>query len=234
MRGPRGISDACPRDGCRRGARRLVPGVRSDLPGARPPGDLGGVESRRLPPPHAGHGAPLRRRHQPSRGREGHGDSATDRAASPRSAGGLLPARACRPLRGESDETSHQIPQVLLERSGTRAARGRGAEAPRGSPGEPRSRGSRGLERRRASRPSILYWRTTEGEEVDFVVEDGERLLPIEVKSSRRPRASDAASLRTFLDQYGEQVPGGLLLHAGSEVGWLARRILSAPWWMAL
>jgi predicted AAA+ superfamily ATPase len=84
------------------------------------------------------------------------------------------------------------------------------------------------------SRPSILYWRTTEGEEVDFVVEDGERLLPIEVKSSRRPRASDAASLRTFLDQYGEQVPGGLLLHAGSEVGWLARRILSAPWWMAL
>lgn len=84
------------------------------------------------------------------------------------------------------------------------------------------------------SRPAILYWRTTEGEEVDFVIEDGARLLPIEVKATSRPTASDARHLRTFLDQYADRVDGGLLLHAGEEVFQAAPGILAAPWWRVL
>jgi len=79
--------------------------------------------------------------------------------------------------------------------------------------------------------PQVLHWRTVNGEEVDFVVELGDRLLPIEVKATTRPSPSDARHLRTFCEQYGEAVPGGLLLHGGEEVVWLARGILAAPWW---
>jgi uncharacterized protein len=86
----------------------------------------------------------------------------------------------------------------------------------------------------RAERAEILYWRTTNGEEVDLVVELGDRLLPIEIKTSRRARPSDATHLRTFREEYGARALPGLLLHAGSEVGWLSPGILAAPWWSVI
>jgi hypothetical protein len=42
-------------------------------------------------------------------------------------------------------------------------------------------------------------------QEVDFVVEAGGKLLPIEVKSTARPRLGDAAHLRTFRAEYGKK-----------------------------
>lgn len=77
----------------------------------------------------------------------------------------------------------------------------------------------------------IAYWRTQAGEEVDLVVEIGDRLLPIEVKSTTRPRLSDALHLRTFQQEYGSRSLPGLLLHCGDRVEWLAPRLLAAPWW---
>ncbi len=83
-------------------------------------------------------------------------------------------------------------------------------------------------------RPGLFYWRTATGEEVDFVVERGPLLLGIEVKSTTRPRATDAKHLRTFRDEYGDAVHGCLFLHAGEEVEWLGPRILAVPWWRCL
>jgi predicted AAA+ superfamily ATPase len=80
----------------------------------------------------------------------------------------------------------------------------------------------------------IGYWRTAIGEEVDFVVETGGRLLPIEIKSGARPRLADAAHLRTFRAEYGKKARAGLLLHTGSALDWLAPDILAAPWWKVL
>ena len=86
----------------------------------------------------------------------------------------------------------------------------------------------------RLERAEIGYWRTTIGEEVDFVVEAGRQLLPIEVKASARPRLADAAHLRTFRAEYGKRSRAGLLLHAGSTLEWLAPDVLAAPWWKVL
>ncbi len=83
-------------------------------------------------------------------------------------------------------------------------------------------------------RTSVLHWRTTKGAEVDFVVETPDRVLPIELKSSGRPRVADARHLRTFLDEYSDVASAGLLLHGGAEAYWLAERVLAAPWWMVL
>jgi predicted AAA+ superfamily ATPase len=46
--------------------------------------------------------------------------------------------------------------------------------------------------------PQVLTWRTSGKQEVDFVVEWKDRLLPIEVKSAERGRRADAQGLRTF------------------------------------
>ena len=86
----------------------------------------------------------------------------------------------------------------------------------------------------RVERAELGYWRTSIGEEVDFVIEAGGKLLPIEVKSTTRPRLSDATHLRTFRTEYGKKARAGLLLHAGSTLEWLAPDVLAAPWWMVL
>ena len=39
----------------------------------------------------------------------------------------------------------------------------------------------------RLDRAELFYWRTAIGEEVDFVIESGDRLLPIEVKADGAP-----------------------------------------------
>lgn len=86
----------------------------------------------------------------------------------------------------------------------------------------------------RLERAEIGYWRTAAGEEVDFVIETGDRLLPIEIKASASPRLSDAAHLRSFRAEYGRKARAGLLLHTGDRVEWLAPDVLAAPWWRVL
>ncbi len=86
----------------------------------------------------------------------------------------------------------------------------------------------------RLGRAELFYWRTTAGQEVDLVIEDGERLLPIEIKATGRPRLRDTAHLRTFRAEYGERARAGLLLHTGTTLEWLAPDVLAAPWWRVL
>jgi len=86
----------------------------------------------------------------------------------------------------------------------------------------------------RLERAEIHYWRTAIGEEVDFVVEAEGRLLPIEVKSTSRPRLSHAKHLLTLRAEYGDHARGALLLHTGSAMEWLAPGVLAAPWWKVL
>jgi uncharacterized protein len=86
----------------------------------------------------------------------------------------------------------------------------------------------------RLEHTEVGYWRTASGEEVDFVIETGGRLLPIEVKASARPRLADAANLRSFRREYDRTARAGLLLHTGSTLEWLAPDVLAAPWWRVL
>ena len=86
----------------------------------------------------------------------------------------------------------------------------------------------------RAKAAEILYWRAATGEEVDFVIESGKTLLPIEVKATARPRLDDVRHLRVFREEYRGRSRAGLLLHAGDRIEWLAPGLLAAPWWRVL
>jgi predicted AAA+ superfamily ATPase len=83
----------------------------------------------------------------------------------------------------------------------------------------------------RAGSPQVLYWRTYDGREVDFVIETGSSVVAIEVKATDRPRPRDWAHLVEFRERYGEVMKGGLLLHAGERTEWVSERVLSVPWW---
>lgn len=78
----------------------------------------------------------------------------------------------------------------------------------------------------------LFFWRSTLGEEVDFVIESGSRVLPIEVKSGRRARISDTKHLRTFIGEYRERSLPGLLLYDGERAEWIGPDVLAVPWWM--
>ena len=86
----------------------------------------------------------------------------------------------------------------------------------------------------RASRADLHHWRTADGREVDLVVEADGALLPIEVKSTARPRVSDTAGLRAFRATHGDRTRAGLLLHDGDHTEWLSADVLAVPWWRVL
>lgn len=78
---------------------------------------------------------------------------------------------------------------------------------------------------------AVHYWRTVRGDEVDFVIETSAGLLPIEVKSTDRPRLAHTTGITTFRSEYGSRALPGLLLHGGNTTEWLSRDVLSVPWW---
>lgn len=86
----------------------------------------------------------------------------------------------------------------------------------------------------RIEQAEVSYWRTAAGEEVDFVVEGGGRLLPMEIKATARPRLADTRHLRAFRAEYGAAARAGLLLHSGTKLEWLAPDVLAVPWWRVL
>ncbi len=79
--------------------------------------------------------------------------------------------------------------------------------------------------------PDVFYWRTSKGHEVDFVVQDGPRLLPVELKATANPSTRELASMQVFLTEYADRAPAGLLLHTGDQTFWIASNVLAVPWW---
>lgn len=66
------------------------------------------------------------------------------------------------------------------------------------------------------------------------MIEQGQKLLAIEVKAQEKVTSRDARHLRTFLDEYPELARGALMFYTGDVVFWLARDILAVPWWLVM
>jgi predicted AAA+ superfamily ATPase len=79
------------------------------------------------------------------------------------------------------------------------------------------------------ARPEIHYWRTAGGAEVDFVVERGARLIPVEIKTARRIRIGDLRHLEIFLDDYARQAPWGAVLYDTDQAHPITRRVIGLP-----
>ena len=67
----------------------------------------------------------------------------------------------------------------------------------------------------RGEAPRVYFWRTRAGVEVDFVIEAGESLVPVEVKVSATPRPAMARTIRTLQKELGATATPGYVVHPG-------------------
>lgn len=67
----------------------------------------------------------------------------------------------------------------------------------------------------RGEEPQIYFWRTSAGDEVDIIVADRGRLIPIEVKLSATPRPEMAAAVGRFIDAFPGKAAPGYVVHPG-------------------
>ncbi|MHB1461547.1 MAG: ATP-binding protein [Armatimonadota bacterium] len=77
--------------------------------------------------------------------------------------------------------------------------------------------------------PQVYFWRTSHSKEVDLVIEQQGRLIPLEVKSTATPRPLMASGLKSFMEDYSDRTDRGWLVHLGSTALPLAPGILSVP-----
>ena len=75
----------------------------------------------------------------------------------------------------------------------------------------------------------VYFWRTSHGAEVDIVIDDQMRLVPVEVKQSATPRPGMAAGLTTFMSDYAGRADAGWLVHLGNVALPLAPNITAVP-----
>jgi predicted AAA+ superfamily ATPase len=67
----------------------------------------------------------------------------------------------------------------------------------------------------RGQEPQVYFWRTAAGAEVDIVVAEADRLIPLEVKLSATPRPAMARNITTFQKDLQDRAVPGYVIHPG-------------------
>jgi predicted AAA+ superfamily ATPase len=76
----------------------------------------------------------------------------------------------------------------------------------------------------------VCYWRTATGLEVDCVIDCGETVIPIEIKSARQVGLSDVSGLSAFLKEYARIAPRGYVVTMGELPERLSDSVTAVPW----
>ena len=77
--------------------------------------------------------------------------------------------------------------------------------------------------------PKIFWWRTSYGEEVDFIIEDKGRIIPVEVKLSSKANTQMAKGLKTFCNLFSDRVDKAFLVNLSGERVILDKKIIAVP-----
>jgi len=80
---------------------------------------------------------------------------------------------------------------------------------------------------------SIFHWRLAGGQEVDFILQENQQLIPVEVKATTEIDRSDTKHLRTFRERH-PNTPRGILLTCDPQIQQLEGGIIAAPWWAVI
>ena len=75
----------------------------------------------------------------------------------------------------------------------------------------------------------IYFWRTHAGAEIDFVLEQGAKLVAIEVKTTVKISSRDIRSLKQFFHDFKTRANAAVIIYGGTEVVPLAERIWAVP-----
>jgi predicted AAA+ superfamily ATPase len=80
---------------------------------------------------------------------------------------------------------------------------------------------------------AIYYWRTISDQEVDFIVQEGQKIMPVELKTKNGIHSRDAKHIRAFRGKY-KNSSDGILLSSDPKIRLLDDGIIAAPWWAVL
>jgi len=81
----------------------------------------------------------------------------------------------------------------------------------------------------RGDRPNLFFWRDRAGLEIDFLVDQGARLVPIEAKSGATFVADWLTALNRWTELAGKEAGPGWIVHGG-ELRGMRHGIQMAPW----
>lgn len=81
----------------------------------------------------------------------------------------------------------------------------------------------------RGEEPSLYFWRTAAGAEVDVVIDAQNALIPLEIKLSETPRPEMANGLVSFQYDFQEKTRPGYLVHPGKNLLPLGHGITTLP-----
>jgi len=77
--------------------------------------------------------------------------------------------------------------------------------------------------------PQAYFWRTAHGVEVDMVLEQEGRLIPVEAKQTATPRPAMASGLISFMRDYPTKADRGWLVHLGGVTLTLSPGVTAIP-----
>ncbi|KXK01439.1 MAG: hypothetical protein UZ17_ACD001001662 [Acidobacteria bacterium OLB17] len=80
---------------------------------------------------------------------------------------------------------------------------------------------------------AVYHWRLQGGQEVDFIIQDGQEIIPIEVKAANSIGKREVQHLETFLDRY-KNAKRGIVLSCDPNIRSMANNIIAAPWWAGI
>ncbi len=84
------------------------------------------------------------------------------------------------------------------------------------------------------SSSKVYYWRTKDGAEIDFVVDEGIRVIPIEVKYSSLKSSQVTRSMKSFIEKYKPEVALVVNLTLENELIIGSTRIVFIPYYKLL
>lgn len=79
--------------------------------------------------------------------------------------------------------------------------------------------------------PELFFYRTSAGMEIDFLIAEEGKILPVEVKASNKAAHADAANIEAFMNEHRTIAPVGLIVYRGKELVEVRRNIWAVPDW---
>lgn len=76
----------------------------------------------------------------------------------------------------------------------------------------------------------LFYWRSSGGAEIDFLIEKGNQLIPIEVKWRSAVKLKDITGMQVFLKDFKNEAPWGIVFYKGSQLLKIKENIFLVPY----
>ncbi|CAO4848249.1 MAG: putative protein [Holosporales bacterium] len=81
------------------------------------------------------------------------------------------------------------------------------------------------------NKPQIYHWRTSNQQEVDFILEYDGHLYPIEIKMKSTVCSKDAKGIHAFMDTYpSSKIYDGIIIYTGDKVRYVTDKVIAVPW----